>query len=209
MVFPLGDSEKTRIVPVVTYALIALNVAMYLLQLDRGETFTDSLAATPYEISHNYDLELPRDEALLRLPAQAEPIAQTRVPFPVRLTVLSAMFLHSDPLHLAMNMLFLWIFGDNVEEVFGSVWYCLFYLACGLVGTMAQVAAAPNSVIPSLGASGAIAGVMGAYVVWFPRNRVRVLVLRFLVEVPALIVIGAWFVFQVWRGVGSIREHND
>jgi membrane associated rhomboid family serine protease len=209
MVFPLGDVQQTRIVPIATYALIALNVLTYLVQLDQGEAFTVAYAATPYEITHNDDLELPRDDQRLRLPGQAEPLPQSRVPFPVGFTLLTALFLHSDPLHLAMNMLFLWIFGDNVEEVLGSLRYLAFYLACGLAGTLAQVAANPGSVVPTLGASGAIAGVMGAYVVWFPRYRVRVLVLRYLVEVPALLVIGVWFVFQLWRGVGVIRHPGE
>lgn len=209
MVFPLGDVEKTRTVPVVTYALIALNVVIYLLQLARGETFTTALAATPYELSHNYDLTLPRDEALLRLPGLNGPIPQGRVPFPVRLTIFTAMFLHSDPLHLAINMLFLWVFGDNVEEVLGRVRYLAAYLCCGLAGTLAQTVASPDAVIPTLGASGAIAGVMGAYVVWFPRHRVRILVFRYVIEMPALLAIGGWFALQVWRGVGSIRHPGE
>lgn len=209
MVFPLGDLAKTRTVPVVTYALIALNVLMYCFQLARGDTFTTALAATPYELSQNYDLSLPRDEALLRLPGLDEPLPQARVPFPVRLTVLTALFLHSDPFHLAINMLFLWIFGDNVEEVLGRIGYLAAYLFCGLTGTLAQTLASPNSIIPTLGASGAIAGVMGAYVVWFPRNRVRILMLRYVIEMPAIVAIGAWFAFQLWRGVGTIRHPVD
>lgn len=100
-------------------------------------------------------------------------------------------------------MLFLWIFGDNVEEVLGPFRYLIAYLGFGLVGTLAQVAASPDSLVPTLGASGAIAGVMGAYVVWFPYNRVRVLVVRIVVEVPAIVVIGGWMAFQVWRGAGA------
>ena len=121
----------------------------------------------------------------------------------------TAMFLHGSMLHLAGNMLYLWIFGDNVEEVLGTVRYVLVYLACGLVGTVAQIAASPDSLIPTLGASGAIAGVMGAYVVWFPHNRVRVLVFRFIFEMPALIVVGGWILLQVWEGVGSLGLQNQ
>jgi len=209
MVLPLGDIEKIRIVPLATYTLIALNVGMYLFQLDRGEGFTTSLAATPYEITHDYDLELPRDENRLRIPTQEKPIPQRHVPFPVQLTMLTAMFLHSDPLHLAVNMLFLWIFGDNVEEVLGSMRYVLVYIVCGLAGTVVQTLINPNSVIPTLGASGAIAGIMGSYAVWFPRHRIRVLVFRYLIEMPALVVIGVWIVFQVWRGVGSIGHLGE
>jgi membrane associated rhomboid family serine protease len=114
------------------------------------------------------------------------------------------MFLHGSPMHLAGNMLYLWIFGDNVEEVLGTARYVVVYLACGLMGTLLQVAASPNSLIPTLGASGAIAGIMGAYVVWFPHNRVRVLVFNFLTQMPAVMVIGAWILLQIWQGAGSI-----
>ncbi len=102
------------------------------------------------------------------------------MPFPVWLTLFTAMFLHGSPLHLAGNMLYLWIFGDNVEEVLGTVRYVVVYLACGLVGTLAPDRGQPRLGDPDPGASGAIAGVMGAYVVWFPHNQVRVLVFRFI-----------------------------
>ena len=219
MVLPLGDLEKTRIVPFVTYALIALNVVMYVVQRDRGDEFTIGYAATPYEITHNDDLEgraviaFPGDENPLNLPGRVElrrrVVDQAPGPHPIWLTLFTAMFLHGSPLHLAGNMLFLWIFGDNVEEVLGSVRYIVVYLACGLVGSMLQIAASPDSLIPTLGASGAIAGVMGAYVIWFPHNRVRVLVFRFITEMPALLVIGVWIAMQVWEGVGSIGKLGE
>jgi rhomboid family protein len=123
--------------------------------------------------------------------------------------MLTAMFLHGSPLHLAGNMLYLWIFGDNVEEVLGTVRYVIVYLACGLMGTVLQVAANPDSLIPTLGASGAIAGVMGAYVVWFPHNQVRVLVFRFITHLPAYIVIGGWILIQIWEGVGSVGRLGE
>ncbi len=219
MVLPLGDAERTRIVPVVTYTLIALNVLLYLVQVRKGETFTTSFAATPYEITHHYDiprpflLPLPPEEefadADFRENPDARIIDQGPVPFPVWLTLLTAMFLHGSPLHLAGNMLYLWIFGDNVEEVLGSIGYLLFYLGCGLAASLAQIAANPDSLIPTLGASGAIAGVMGAYLVWFPYHRVRVLVFRFITEVPAVVVIGFWIALQIWQGVGSIGRLGD
>ena len=163
MVLPLGDLEKTRIVPIATYALIALNVVMFIVQSERGEEFTAAYAATPYEITHNEDLTEPIE---LVVPNQAgQPrvrmIGQAAVGFPVWLTMFTAMFLHGSVLHLAGNMLYLWIFGDNVEEVLGTVRYVVVYLACGLIGTLLQVAASPDSLIPTLGASGAIAGIMG------------------------------------------------
>jgi membrane associated rhomboid family serine protease len=219
MVLPLGDLARTRIVPLATYVLIALNVVIYLVQLDHGPTFTTSYAATPYEIAHGEDISQPfvlplsGDESPLDLPARVDlgrrVIDQAPVPFPVWLTMFTAMFLHGSPLHLAGNMLYLWIFGDNVEEVLGTVRYVIVYLACGLMGTILQVAASPDSLIPTLGASGAIAGVMGAYVVWFPHNQVRVLVFRFITQLPAYIVIGGWILIQIWEGVGSVGRLGE
>ena len=214
MVLPLGDSAPTRIVPIVTYSLIAANVVMFLVQLQRGPQFTTSYAATAYEITHDEDIDRP---FRLPMPGDDDPdggpdrtgmeplvIQQGPVPFPVWLTLFTAMFLHNGPLHLAGNMLFLWIFGDNVEEVLGSARYLVVYLCCGLAAGIAQVLAAPESYIPTLGASGAVAGVMGAYLVWFPHNAVRVLVFRFITELPAAVVIGLWIALQVWMGLGSI-----
>lgn len=219
MVLPIGDTERTRIVPVVTYALIAINVIVYLYQLGAGEQFTTAFAATPYEITHNEDiprpfvLAFPGEENPLNLPLRHElrqrVIPQGAVPFPVWLTLLTAMFLHGSPLHLAGNMLFLWIFGDNVEEVLGHVRYLIVYLCCGLAASVAQIAAQPSSLIPTLGASGAIAGVMGLYLVWFPYHRVRVLLFNLLTEVPAVIVIGFWIGAQVWMGLGSIKQLGE
>jgi membrane associated rhomboid family serine protease len=224
MVLPLGDLEKTRIVPVVTYVLIALNVVTYLAQRDRGEAFTVAYAATPYEITHNEDLAEPT--LLDELPPvvgggddpfglPARPAMRPRVvhqapgPYPIWLTLLTSMFLHGSPLHLASNMLFLWIFGDNVEEVLGGLRYLVVYLACGVAGSLFQIAANPDSLIPTLGASGAIAGVMGAYVIWFPHNRVRVLVLRFITEMPAVLVVGVWLAMQLWEGLGSLGHLGE
>jgi membrane associated rhomboid family serine protease len=210
MVLPLGDLEKTRIVPVVTYVLIALNVVMYIVQRDRGEDFTVAYAATPYEITHGVDIPGPVPVVFMgRGGPRERMIDHAPGPHPIWVTLFTAMFLHGSPLHLAGNMLYLWIFGDNVEEVLGTLRYIVVYLACGLIGTFCQIAANPNSVIPTLGASGAIAGVMGAYVIWFPHNRVRVLVFRFITEMPALLVIGLWIVMQVWEGLGSIGRLGE
>lgn len=210
MVIPLGDLEKTRIVPWATFALIALNVLVYAAQVfDTSGTITAAYAATPFEITHGVDLVGP---VPVPVPADARggqphdppSLAQAPGPYPIWLTLFTSMFLHGSPLHLAGNMLFLWIFGDNVEEVLGPARYVVVYLACGLAGALAQIAVAPNSVIPTLGASGAIAGVMGAYLIWFPHNRIRVLVFRIITEMPALAVIGLWIGLQVWEGFGSL-----
>jgi membrane associated rhomboid family serine protease len=211
MVLPLGDLEKTRIIPLATYTLIALNVVAYLIELDKGVEFTTALAATPFEISHRVDIThpfavpQPREAVGERAPGPRA-IPHAPAPVPVLFTLLTSLFLHGSPLHLAGNMLFLWIFGDNVEEVLGTWRYLLVYLACGVMGTLAQVAANPDSMIPTLGASGAIAGVMGAYLIWFPQNQVRVLIFRFIAVVPAVLVIGLWIVLQVWLGFGSFSQ---
>jgi membrane associated rhomboid family serine protease len=206
MVLPLGDVQRTQIIPWATYIIIALNVMAYFLQLDRGESFTTTYAATPFEITHNQDLDAPFVIQVTRGPDQVveKVIPQTAVPFPVWMTLFTAMFLHGSPLHLAGNMLYLWIFGDNVEEALGHIRYVLVYLCCGLIASAAQIAASPNSLIPTLGASGAIAGILGMYLIWFPYNGVRVLVLRVVMVVPAVLVIGLWIAFQVWQGAGTI-----
>ncbi len=219
MVLPLGDLEKTHITPVVTYALIAINMVLFLLQQSRGEEFTYAFTCTPYEVTHNEDLDAPvvvRPADVVRVkdrlgrivlaerPAQAIPHAPS--PIPPWMTLFTCMFLHGSWMHLLGNMLYLWIVGDNVEEVLGPYLYVAVYVACGLMGSLAQIAAAPNSMIPTLGASGAIAGVMGAYVVWFPHNQMRVLLFRFITVLPAVIVIGGWIVLQIVLGAGSFSR---
>jgi membrane associated rhomboid family serine protease len=212
MVLPLGDLEKTRIIPLATYTLIALNVVVYLVQLDKGLEFTTALAATPFEITHRVDIThpfaLPQPAGPERAP-RPRAIPHAPAPVPVLLTLLTSLFLHGSPLHLAGNMLFLWIFGDNVEEVLGTLRYLFVYLACGVMGTLMQIAANPDAMLPTLGASGAIAGVMGAYLIWFPHNQVRVLIFRFITVLPAVLVIGLWIVLQVWLGFGSIGQLGE
>ncbi len=181
MVLPLGDLQKTLIVPYVTYALIAINVIVFLLQQDRGEEFTLAFAATPAEITQNRDIDEPQVQTVnvrvqdrfgrVRVVTREVKRDHVPCPIPVRWTLLTSMFLHGSWMHLIGNMLYLWIVGDNVEEVLGSFRYLVVYLACGLVGSLAQILAAPNSEIPTLGASGAIAGIMGAYVICFRITR--------------------------------------
>ena len=197
--------------PVVTYALIAINVAVFLVQLQQGDEFTLALAATPYEITHNEDLDEPIVEpvrVLVPRPVRRRTLGRARIerartllcPIPVRLTLLTSMFLHGSWMHLLGNMLYLWIVGDNVEEVLGSFRYLIVYLACGLVGSLAQILVNPDSITPTLGASGAIAGIMGAYVIWFPHNQIRVLLFRFITVLPAVLVIGGWIALQIYLG---------
>jgi membrane associated rhomboid family serine protease len=194
---PIGDqNEPGRGPAIVTLALIAANVLVFLLlqQAGAGEAFTYGWSAIPLEITTNVDLVQPYpwvaggSEVL---------IPQAPGPEPIQLTLLSSMFMHADFVHLGGNMLFLWIFGDNVEHRAGRIPFLLAYLGAGLVGSLAQIFTTADSPIPSLGASGAISGVLGAYLVLFPQNRVTVILIRFLTQVPALVAIGLWIAFQV------------
>lgn len=191
---PIGDyAGERRTFPIVTYALIAVNVLVFLYQVSLPEsgqgTFIGQWAAVPREISQGTDL------------------APT-IGFPIYVTLLTSIFMHGGWLHIGGNMLYLWVFGDNVENAFGQVKYLLFYLLCGVAATFAQIAIDPTSPIPTVGASGAIAGVMGAYLIMFPGATVRtLLILGFFITVtylPAILVIGIWFVLQIFSGVGSL-----
>jgi membrane associated rhomboid family serine protease len=131
---------------------------------------------------------------------------------PVWLTVFTSMFLHGSPLHLGGNMLYLWIFGNNVEDAMGSGRFLLFYLLCGIAAAAAQVATAPYSTIPMLGASGAVAGVLGAYLVRFPTAQVETCVFFFfitIIRLPALIVLGFWFLLQFTQGIAELGGVSD
>jgi membrane associated rhomboid family serine protease len=177
--FPIGDDNTDRrTVPVVTYALIALNVLVFLLELSGGEAFIQQWALVPRRFLANPGGDFP--------------------------TLFTSMFMHAGWLHLGGNMLYLWIFGDNVEDTFGHGKFIIFYLLCGLAATFAQMAFSLSSNVPNLGASGAIAGVLAAYIVLFPRHQVRVLQGQQVIPVPALMVIGLWIVLQFFSGIGSI-----
>jgi membrane associated rhomboid family serine protease len=214
MVMPLGDEKPTSIVPVVNYAIIALNVLVFFVQQSRPEAFTIAYSATPYEITHNLDIDEPvvvkHEQAVqdglgrVQLRPEEQVIPQGPVPFPIWFTLFTSIFMHGGFAHLAGNMLYLWIFGDNVEEVLGHARYLVVYLTCGLAASLSHIALAPSSLIPTLGASGAIAGVMGMYVIWFPENQVRVLVFRMITWMPALLVIGLWIVLQLVLGMGEL-----
>ena len=182
--FPIGDDNNTRRgVPLVTYALIVLNVLFFLVELSGGEPFILQWAFVPSRFLAN-------------------PVGDL-------LTLFTSMFMHGGWVHLGGNMLYLWIFGDNVEDRLGHGKYLVFYLLCGLAATLAQLAFSMGSNIPNLGASGAIAGVLGAYLVMFPQGRVRVLQGQRVIPMPALIVIGFWFVLQLFSGIGSIANTAD
>jgi rhomboid family protein len=196
MLFPVGDDNTRRgTTPYVNYLLIAINIFVYIfLQTD---AFTYGYSVVPWEITHNEDLSRiirVGDTSLRLYPG----------PSPVYLTLLTAMFMHGGIGHLFGNMLYLWIFGDNVEDRMGHMKYFIFYIICGLLASGAHIFFAPDSLIPSLGASGAIAGVLGAYLVLFPHQGVRVFFFGGIVVLPALIVIGIWGLMQFFSGFGSL-----
>jgi membrane associated rhomboid family serine protease len=179
--FPLGDDDSTRrTTPFVTYALIAINVVVFLLELQNGDDFIRQWSFVPARFA-------------------ADPAGNL-------VTIFTAMFMHGSWMHLGGNMLYLWIFGDNVEDNFGHAKYLFFYLLAGIAATFAQYVIMPDANIPNLGASGAIAGVLGAYLLMFPQGRVNVLMRGGVVAVPAIIVLGLWFALQLFSSVGSIAD---
>jgi membrane associated rhomboid family serine protease len=205
-VLPIGDENERGHGPAfVSLAFIGLNVAVFLLLQGGGgpggEAFTYGYSAVPYEITTGDDLTEPTP---VEVQGEVVPIPQKPGPNPIWLTLLTSMFMHAGWLHLGGNMLFLWIFGDNVEHRIGHVPYLVFYVIAGVIASFAQILSDTTSTIPTLGASGAISGVLGAYLVLFPANRVTVLFLRFPMQVPAIVAIGIWAVFQFISGVGAI-----
>jgi len=190
MLLPIRDDNPTRRFPIVTIALVAINIAIYI-----------------------YTLTLPGQQALAELYNRyalfpkaivtGHPVVSNQIQ-PVYLSLFTSMFLHDSPLplHVGSNMLFLWIFGNNVEDVFGRFKYIIFYLFAGIAGSLLQIAIDPNSTIPNIGASGAVSGVLAAYLILFPSARVlTVIPIIFfftVVRIPAIVVIGFWFLLQVF-----------
>jgi membrane associated rhomboid family serine protease len=181
---PIGDDNSARrITPVVTYVLIALNVLVFFLELNNGEAFIQRWAFIPSRF-----LENPAGDFV---------------------TLFTSMFMHAGWAHLLGNMLYLWIFGDNVEDRLGHGLYFAFYILCGLAATFAQLAISLGSSVANVGASGAIAGVLGAYLVMFPRGRVNVLLGRFVTPMSALIVIGLWFLLQIFSQISVFSASSQ
>ncbi len=181
---PLGDDNSNRkSFPLITYSLIVINVLIFLVELSGGEEFIMKWSFVPSRFKANPTGNLA--------------------------TIFTAMFMHGGWFHLFGNMLYLGIFGDNVEDRLGKVKYLLFYLICGGAASFAQYAIDPNSTLPNLGASGAIAGVLGAYILFFPDEKIKVLLGNMITELPALIVIGFWFLLQFLSGMGSLASTED
>ncbi len=180
--FPIGDENRRgHITPVVNYVLLAINVAVFLYQIQLGsgeaiQSFIDRYGVIPQEIVSRQDLY----------------------------TLLTSMFMHGGWAHIIGNMLFLWVFGDNVEDAFGHLGYLVFYLLTGLAASAAHIILNPGSPIPSVGASGAISGVLGAYLIFYGSNSIRVLIGWFLTVVPAWMMIGLWAVQQFIATYGSL-----
>jgi membrane associated rhomboid family serine protease len=182
--FPIGDDNSSRrSFPVVTYILIALNILFFFVELSGGDAFIQKWAFVPSRFLANMGADF--------------------------VTIFTSMFMHAGWVHLGGNLLYLWIFGDNVEDRFGHIKFIIFYLLCGIAATFAQLAFSAESSIPNLGASGAIAGVLGAYLLMFPRGRVNVLMGRGVIPMPALVVIGLWIVLQFFSGIGSIANTSE
>jgi membrane associated rhomboid family serine protease len=201
MVLPIGDDSTGRdLTPYVVMALIAANAIVWLIQLSAGADFTNGFAAIPFEITHGQDLV---GTQTIHVGGESFQIPEAPGPSPIYLTLLTAMFMHGSWMHIIGNMLYLWIFGDQIESLLGHGRFLFFYLVCGLAASVAQILYSPESVVPSLGAAGAIAGVLGAYLVRFPRNRVRVLLYRGITTMPAVMVLGLWIVLQIVSQVGT------
>jgi membrane associated rhomboid family serine protease len=211
MIFPLYDDNSDRATtPVVNYALIAINILVFvfLQQLGTNDRFTYAFSTVPGEIVTGRDITTPDRVRVDPVTGQELLVPGLQpTPFSVYLTLILSMFMHGGIAHIAGNMLFLWIFGDNVEDRMGHLRYLIFYLVCGVLASLAHVlttamfATEPGSLlIPSLGASGAISGVLGGYIVLYPHRRVTAIVFRFVTDVPAYVAIGIWFAFQLISG---------
>jgi membrane associated rhomboid family serine protease len=209
---PIGDDNSDRgTKPFVTWGIIAVNIIVFALLQGFGtnERFTYTYSTVPAEIVSGKDI-VTRDSAVLDPSTHARYLVPglQPTPIPVYLTLIISMFMHAGIAHIVGNMLYLFIFGDNVEDSLGHFRFLLFYLFCGIAAGLAHVLATlltgADPLIPCLGASGAISGVLGAYLLLFPRKRVRVLFFRFITQVPAILAIGMWFVFQVVEGLGLL-----
>ena len=205
--FPIGDDNPTENLPIATYVLIGMNIVVWasvqgfgstdamaqslcLYALIPGDLLNTVPVGSQFAVGDGWVCEIDGDGAASSL--------------------VSSMFMHGGWFHIAGNMLFLWVFGDNVEDVMGPLRFFAFYILCGLAAAAAQIAANPTSTVPMVGASGAIGGVMGAYALLFPRARVRLLIILFVyittISVPAILMLGYWFLIQLVAGFSSMGD---
>ncbi len=209
MVFPIGDDNSDRqTFPYVTIALLAANIFVFVVLQGMGqnEDFTMAYVQVPAEIISGKDIVTEPSIRDINIQGQVIEVPVPGLqptPIPVWLTLLTAIFMHGSIMHLAGNMWFLWIFGDNIEDDMGHMKYLIFYLATGVLASLAFVAlnsTGDTALTPCLGASGAISGVLGAYLVLHPHRRVSVILLRLMVDVPGYVAVGIWFLFQIVSG---------
>ena len=213
---PLRDNNPTKSFPLITIALIMMNAYVYWGEISQGQQHEQAVTGiygfVPYKLTHNANpvgfigqdrrgnLHFKLDKSEDPSPNDGNGVFIGPAPEPLWLTIFTAMFLHGSIMHIAGNMLFLWIFGNNVEDALGKLRYLLFYLTCGVIAAITQTASDPNSLIPNIGASGAIAGVMGAYILMWPGARVLTLIplgcIFVLREISAFWVLGIWIVYQ-------------
>jgi membrane associated rhomboid family serine protease len=212
MVFPIGDDNRDRkTFPVVNYLLIALNIFAYVFwqRLGQDNHVTFAYAAVPGEILTGQDI-------ITQTKIATDPVTGQRFELPgleptnipVFLTLFTSMFMHGGLAHLAGNMMYLWIFGDNIEDALGHLKYLFFYLLCGMLAGLSHVFSTlilgQSLLIPSLGASGAISGILGAYLRLFPGRSVHLWIFFLIISVPAFIAVGVWFAFQLVNGLGAL-----
>ena len=200
--FPIGDdNSEITITPYVNYLLIGLNVLVFVLlqQLGSNDAFSYAFSLVPREVTTGVDLTgvIPVVNESGRVLGE---IQHFQTPLPVYFNFLSSMFMHGDIMHIFGNMLFLWIFGDNLENLLGHIRFAAFYIVCGFAAALAQIVMEPSSAIPMLGASGAISGVLGGYLLLFPRRQVRAIIFNFLTTVPAFVALGLWIGYQILLG---------
>jgi membrane associated rhomboid family serine protease len=218
MLFPISDDNSDRVItPVVNYVLIAINIVVFIFLQGMGgnDAFTYAFSTVPAEILTGKDIVTPAQLIVDQATGQEFQVPGLGItPIHVYLTTITSMFMHGGWAHLIGNMLYLWIFGDNLENKLGHTRYLLFYLLCGVLASLSHVFAtyftAQNSLIPSLGASGAISGVLGAYMLLFPQRKVNMLFLfRIVFAVPAWVALGFWIGFQIISGLGVLGGGND
>ncbi len=200
--FPIGDDNSDRtITPIVNYAFIGINILVFVLLqgLGSNDAFSYAFSLVPREITSGVDLQgvVAVSDGAGHVLGEIHHYA---TPLPVYFNFLSSMFMHGGIMHIFGNMLFLFIFGDNLENLLGHIRYAAFYIVCGFAAALAQIVMDSDSVIPMLGASGAISGVLGGYVLLFPQREVRAIIFNFLTTVPAFVAIGIWIVYQLILG---------
>ncbi len=200
--FPIGDDNSDRTTtPFVNYAFIGINILVFLLlqQIGSNDAFSYAFSLVPREIMSGVDLQGLVDikDGSGRIIGE---IQHYETPLPVYFNFLSSMFMHGDIMHIFGNMMFLFVFGDNLENLLGHIRYAIFYIVCGFAAAAAQIVMDTGSIIPMLGASGAISGVLGGYILLFPQRQVRAIIFSFLTTVPAFVALGIWIAYQLITG---------